>query len=76
MEYDDTSEKVLCHLKWSLPINQTGLSQEIVWSNIPHADQDQVDAGRKKHVSKAGDTDKKTLELRPWNLYRVFVSFR
>ncbi|XP_060560953.1 uncharacterized protein LOC132720760 [Ruditapes philippinarum] len=73
MEYDDTSEKVLCHLKWSLPINHTGLSQEIVWSNIPHADQDQVDAGRKKHVSKAGDTDKKTLELRPWNLYRVFV---
>ena len=74
MEYDDTSEKMLCHLKWSLPINHTGLSQEIVWSNEPHAGQDQVDAGRKQHVSKAADTHRKTLQLRPWNQYKVYVS--
>ncbi|XP_053406432.1 ephrin type-A receptor 2-like [Mercenaria mercenaria] len=70
IEYDVTNEKILLHLKWSLPFNHTKVSQEIVWNNIRHVDH--VDAGRLKHVSKT-EANSKTLQLRPFSQYKIYV---
>lgn len=72
MEYDETSQKVFVHLKWSLPFNNhSEVSQHIVWNNIRH--ENHVDAGRLEHVSKTGESNSKTLQLRPFSQYRIYV---